>query len=430
MQNIDFSFAQDPNTLSLAIIYGMIPAILWIFYWLREDTEHKRRKGLLTALFFAGAISVMFTLPIQKFIFTLSTDESILNILWAASEELMKFFVFAVIILRSTDDTIIDPVDYPLYIMVAALGFAGFENALYFLSPLQEGNTAGILLSGSMRFVGTTLLHAATSSIIGIAIGFAYFKSRSTAVLYTFVGIALSIVAHSAFNHFIVQNDQRNFMHVFTILWLFATLIMVALEILRKMGSIETRRKKEHAFFVHMEELFKKVLTTAGLTEADTMPIPEALTKKNFTEHSGEYKTFMTLIASLRSLYGAFMVSEGADRKKVPEISVQMIPETIAPNAVAAIMTKLKGEIEHELEVVGGKVKGVQFASQLKPMATPNYRPVPVAPILPKPIQVSKPVPIEKPRQPIEVKVTQIVMPTDFVPVKAGAPQPLPETKK
>ncbi|MBP7805016.1 MAG: PrsW family intramembrane metalloprotease [Candidatus Pacebacteria bacterium] len=423
MQNIDFSFAQDPNTLSLAIIYGMIPAILWIFYWLREDTEHARRKGLLIALFFTGVISVIFTLPIQKFIFTLSTDENILNILWAASEELVKFLVFAVIILRSTDDTIIDPVDYPLYIMVAALGFAGFENALYFLSPLQAGDTAGIVLSGSMRFVGTTLLHAATSSIIGIAIGFAYFKSKRTAVLYAFVGIALSIAAHSAFNHYIVQNDQRNFMQVFTILWLFATVIMVLLETLRKMGSIETRRKKEHAFFLHIEELFKKVLTMAGLTEADTIPIAESLKKKNFSESSREYKTFMTLISSLRSLYSGFMISEGADKKKVGEISVQMIPETIAPNAVAAFVAKLKGEVEHELEVVGGKVKGVQFASQLKPMAMPS-RPVPVAPLPPKPIQVpaTPPLSVEKPKQPIEVKVTQIVIPTDFVPVKAGTP--------
>lgn len=346
MQNVDFSFAQDPNTLTLAIIYGMVPAIIWLFFWLRENAEHKRRHGLLVSLFFGGALSIILTLPVQIWLSHLSKDESVLNILWAASEEVMKFAIFALIVLRNSGKNIADPVDYPVYIMTVALGFAGFENALYFLGPLQAGNATSIILSGSMRFLGTTLLHAACSCIIGLSLGFAFFGSRMKAFIYGLIGLGVAITVHSAFNHYIVQDNQANFATVFGLLWAAVFVMIFLFEILRRMGSIEVRRKKEHAFFAHIEELFMQVLKSADISATDITPLQERLAAKGFSE----YSKLHTLLSSLRHLYGVYLVTEGSDPKTVEAVALGTIPEAISAKQLAGVIVMLKGEVEREME--------------------------------------------------------------------------------
>ena len=58
----------DPKTIILAIVAGVIPALLWLWFWLREDREHPEPKGLLLITFFLGVIAVLFVLPIEKFL--------------------------------------------------------------------------------------------------------------------------------------------------------------------------------------------------------------------------------------------------------------------------------------------------------------------------------------------------------------------------
>lgn len=91
MQPLDLSFSNDPNTLALALIGGMIPALLWLFFWLREDSGHKKPAGLLIMTFIAGMLAVILVLPIEKAIAGMFTDSTTLTILWAASEELLKY---------------------------------------------------------------------------------------------------------------------------------------------------------------------------------------------------------------------------------------------------------------------------------------------------------------------------------------------------
>ena len=121
MQTIDLSFAQDPNTLSLALIAGVIPAFLWILFWVRETRARPRTIGSIFFAFLMGVCMVVLALPVEKFMLLFSHNPTVLTVLWAGSEELLKFGAFLLVLLMSS--AIESPIDYPIYMMIVALGF-------------------------------------------------------------------------------------------------------------------------------------------------------------------------------------------------------------------------------------------------------------------------------------------------------------------
>lgn len=229
---------QSPQILGLAFLGGTIPALLWLFFWMREIKGNRQPKVLMVTTFFAGMLCVVIVLPIQKLIAGAAENTIVLTTLWAASEEIIKCLAFIVIMSKSP--YLDKPAEYPIYFMTAALGFAALENTLFLIQPLSVDNTTLSLITGNMRFLGSTLLHAAASGMIGIAIGLAFFKSASTRAWYTLIGIAAAITLHSIFNFFIMKENGENFLQVFGFLWVTTIIIMLLFEKLRRMGSYVT----------------------------------------------------------------------------------------------------------------------------------------------------------------------------------------------
>ncbi len=228
------SIFSHPSTLGLAFLGGTVPALLWLFFWLREDRV--RQPIILIAItFFAGMLATVLVLPLEKFIAGTQENPLMLTILWAACEEILKYLAFAAIM--SGNPTLDQPVEYPIYLITAGLGFAALENTLFLMHPLQGGNTTLSLLTGNLRFLGSTLLHAAASGIIGISIGLAYFKSGGTRALFATIGIFAAIALHSTFNFFIMEKSGENFLQVFGFLWVITIIIMLLFEKLRRMGK-------------------------------------------------------------------------------------------------------------------------------------------------------------------------------------------------
>lgn len=238
MQTITFS--QNPTVFILALLVGTVPAILWLMFWLREeDGERKEPTALIIITFIAGMLSVIFVLPIEKFLQTLTTDQASMITLWAAAEETIKFFAFYAIMARSSH--LDEPVDYAIYLLTAGLGFAALENAMYLIHPFSTNAAVVGALTGNMRFLGSTLLHSVTSGLVGISIGLAFFKSGGTRLFYGLIGLGSAIALHSVFNFFIMQKNGENFMQVFGFLWVVTIIIMLLFEKLRRMGSyVET----------------------------------------------------------------------------------------------------------------------------------------------------------------------------------------------
>ncbi len=229
------SFTQDPITLVLALLGGLVPAYLWLRFWLKEDRERPEPKGLLFLTFAGGTLAVILVLPIQKWIANFPYDQTTLLVLWAAAEEILKFL--AVFFLVFASQYLDEPVDYPIYFITAGLGFAALENTLFLIHPVGLQDTTVSLLTGSLRFLGSTLLHAVASGFIGLLMGLAFFHGKFVKFLSFLVGIGLAIALHSTFNYFIMKNDGEDFLQVFAFLWVVTIISMLVFEKLRRLSE-------------------------------------------------------------------------------------------------------------------------------------------------------------------------------------------------
>jgi protease PrsW len=224
----------DPKILVLAFLGGVIPSLLWLWFWLKEE-EHPEPKLLVTIIFIMGMLSVIVVLPIQKFIQAHIADQNIQLILWAATEEVLKFL--AVVFLLYKTSEVEEPVDWAIYLITAALGFAALENALFLVKPLSVSGATVSLLTGSLRFLGSTVLHTIASGIIGISMGLSFFMDEKRKEIYVFVGFILAIALHSAFNFFIIRNNGSDFLKVFGFLWVATVIVLLIFEKVRRMSE-------------------------------------------------------------------------------------------------------------------------------------------------------------------------------------------------
>jgi len=226
---------QDPKMMGLAILMGIVPSLFWLWFWLKEDREDPEPTGLLTFCFFIGMAIVVITVPIQKYIQSIVTSNQIQIVLWAGTEELLKYL--AVILLLSRTKYLHKPIDWPIFLITIALGFAAFENILFLVKPLSIGQAAVGLMTGQLRFLGSTLLHTVASGMVGLAIGLSFYMGNIQKKLYLIIGIFVAISLHSAFNFFIMSNNGSDFLKVFAFLWVATIINLLLFEKLRRMSG-------------------------------------------------------------------------------------------------------------------------------------------------------------------------------------------------
>jgi RsiW-degrading membrane proteinase PrsW (M82 family) len=227
----------DPKTLLIAFFGGIIPSLLWLWFWLKEDEEHPEPKALVTIIFIMGMIAVILVLPIQKFIQDhLGSYEGKL-VLWASAEEILKYLAVLIILCKTNNAD--KPIDWPIYLITAALGFAALENMLFLLKifPSSIGTTLS-LSTGNLRFLGANLLHTISSAIIGISIGISFYMRRWERNSFLIGGFLIAIALHSAFNFFIIRNDGNDFLKVLAFLWVVTIIIMLLFEKVRRMSNV------------------------------------------------------------------------------------------------------------------------------------------------------------------------------------------------
>ncbi len=225
----------DPKTFFLALISGIIPSFFWFWFWLREDKEKPEPKGVIATIFITGMASVLFVLPIQKFIQNNIDSHNLQTILWASAEEIIKYL--AVILILYKSNYIDKPIDWAIYLITAALGFAALENMMFLIKPFSLDQTIVGLLTGQLRFLGSTLLHSVASGMIGVALGLSFYKGENRKKWYLIFGMIVAITLHSLFNFFIIKNDGNDFYKVFAFLWVVTIIIMLLFEKLRRMSG-------------------------------------------------------------------------------------------------------------------------------------------------------------------------------------------------
>ncbi len=229
--------AQNPNAIVYAILGGVIPAVLWLWFWLyEEDSDDPEPIGLIIISFILGGVMVLFAMWLEKFSMGFIKDNTYQIIAWASIEELLKLIAISFIIFGN--NIIKKPIDYPMYFIATALGFAAFENVLYLIQPLSTSNSIVGMMTGNLRFLGSTLLHAIASSMIGSTLGLSFYLQKYRGS-YLIIGITCAIVLHSIFNFFIMKGSGGNFLSVFGFLWVVAIINILIFEKLKRMGPIE-----------------------------------------------------------------------------------------------------------------------------------------------------------------------------------------------
>jgi len=100
------------------------------------------------------------------------------------SKSSQSFFVVFLIAFHST--YLDEPIDYAIYLITGALGFAAVENILFLIEPALQQDISFIIETGTLRFLGATVLHSVLAAILGIIVWFLYSQvKRYTVSLYS-----------------------------------------------------------------------------------------------------------------------------------------------------------------------------------------------------------------------------------------------------
>lgn len=215
------------ETILFALLGGVVPALLWLWFWLREDRLHPEPRRLILLAFGMGMLTIPFVVPIQKYTAVMFSG-GLLILVWAAIEELFKYGFAYFSVLRNKEMN--EPIDEVIYMITIALGFAALENTLFLIDPISNGRFVEGIITGNFRFFGATLLHVLSSATIGVFMAFAFYKSKAIKFLYTVVGIILAILLHTLFNFFIINSNGTNLLFVFGFVWAGIIILLLALE--------------------------------------------------------------------------------------------------------------------------------------------------------------------------------------------------------
>lgn len=222
--------AETLNPISWAIILGLSPSLIWLVFWRHLVKRGREPMGLVLLCFLLGAASVFLATFLQGAVKDVVTDPTARIAVWAGIEEVLKFAAFYLVAYKSVyNDDALDPA---MYLIAVALGFAALENIFYILKPAASFNVTASLLTGGLRFFGSTLLHAIASCFVGIIITL---TPRAVKAFGVLIGIASAIFLHSTFNFFILKDDTASFIQIYGYLWIVAIISHVILEKFRRM---------------------------------------------------------------------------------------------------------------------------------------------------------------------------------------------------
>lgn len=225
----------DAKTIVIAIISGLLPAIIWLWFWLKEeDSHHPEPRGLIFLSFLTGALLVLFAIGLQRFVEPYLLNDTLKLTTWAGIEEILKFLGVVIIVFGTGH--IDEPIDFPMYFIAVAIGFAGLENILFLLNPISTEGTIVGLLTGNLRFLGSNLVHILASAFIGSAFGLTFYKTKFSRFFYVFFAIILATTLHTIFNFFIIREGGENFLKVFGFIWIIAIINILIFEKLKRMG--------------------------------------------------------------------------------------------------------------------------------------------------------------------------------------------------
>ena len=234
--NVDL--VTTPSTLFLALLGGILPTTLWLWFWLKEDRLHPEPRGLIILSFMVGMLATLFAFPLEKYLAehlpVANPFSPLLLFSWAVVEETLKFVGIYLVALRTKYFD--EPIDAVMYLVTIALGFAALENAMFLFSPLGSGDAFATITLSNFRFIGATLLHVAASGLIGVALAFTFYHSKTRRLIAAFAALILAFVLHTLFNFSIIASEGDLLYAVLIGLWIFIIGILFLCEKIKRLA--------------------------------------------------------------------------------------------------------------------------------------------------------------------------------------------------
>jgi RsiW-degrading membrane proteinase PrsW (M82 family) len=238
------------GSIGPAFLGSLIPALVWLAFWLREDVDHPEPRRAVVITFFLGAAAIPGTMVVQLiasrlFLGGADVHEAthwapvaalVTLTVWVVVEELAKLVAAYAggLSKRELDE----PIDAAVYLIAAALGFSAAENFFYVFNEVyfHGGQIAAAVMTGSTRAVGATTLHVAAAAVLGVFGGYAHFATPKVKRALWIAGFSLVALLHLAFNALIIfGGTARANAAAFGISWLVSVAAIVALERLKSM---------------------------------------------------------------------------------------------------------------------------------------------------------------------------------------------------
>lgn len=236
-ETVRYNTHMQATAFVVSFLGGLIPALFWLWFWLREDKARPEPKALIASAFLAGMAVVTLVLPLQKYALDQFTDTTLIFV-WVVIEEVLKYSAALIVVLwhRAVDE----PIDTIIYMITIALGFSALENALFIFSPFMDGHYVESILTGHFRFLGATLLHVLASGTVGAMMALAYYKSKVARIIWSTIGLCVAIVLHTLFNFFIMDANGETILTVFLFVWMGVIILFLVFE---KVKLLERARR-------------------------------------------------------------------------------------------------------------------------------------------------------------------------------------------
>jgi len=230
------------------IIFGLLPSLIWLFYYLRKDL-HPEPKRMILRIFLWGALITIPVFFVQigfaDLLDKVDINSTIENLIYwfliiAFSEEFFKYLVVKIKVLNNPN--LDEPLDIMLYMVVAALGFAALENVLYLFAPIGQFSLNALisrtLVITLIRFIGATFLHTLCSAVIGYAVAISLYDQKNRRLEAGF-GILMAVVLHGLYDFSIMTLDGYiKFIIPVLIILTLAFFVFSGFEKLKKMKGI------------------------------------------------------------------------------------------------------------------------------------------------------------------------------------------------
>jgi RsiW-degrading membrane proteinase PrsW (M82 family) len=221
------------STFLLYFAIGILPAILWLLFYLRQDVHPESNKKIIE-IFLWGIIIVIPAMCLETFLGDLFPEKNVILqtptlffVYYIVGVGLVEeFFKYLVVKLRVIDSSHFDePIDAMLYLIIAGLGFATFENLLV---VFNTGAVGEVIMLSSIRLLTAIFLHTLAAAITGYFLALSIYHRRK---IFIISGLFFTAVSHGLYDISIVKlesaQDLFSFLLPIVIIFLMAMIVYI-----------------------------------------------------------------------------------------------------------------------------------------------------------------------------------------------------------